>query len=71
MKKTDPQRAGLFFVILFRYFWDCKLITNMYKPLYHSPDAEWSVHTPECVLASSFNEDDNTEIFDYEDGGFI
>lgn len=71
MKKTDPQRAGLFFVIFIAYFWNCKLITDMHKLVYHSPDTEWSAHVPECVLASSFNEDDYTEYFDYEDGGAL
>ena len=71
MKKTDPKRAGLFFVLLISYFWSCKLITIMHMHPYMSPDTEWTVRIPECVLASSYNGDDNTEYLDYEDGGIL
>ena len=43
----------------------------MQKLIYHTPDTEWTARIPEYVLASSFNGDDNTEYFDYEDGGML
>ena len=43
----------------------------MHRHTYLTPDTEWTARIPEYVLASSFNEDDNTEYLDYEDGGII
>ena len=43
----------------------------MLKRVYHTPETEWTVHIPEYVLASSFNDDDYTEYLDYEDGGLL
>ncbi len=43
----------------------------MQKQIYYSPDTELTARIPECVLASSFNGDDNTEYLDYEDGGLL
>ena len=43
----------------------------MYKRVYFPPETEWTARIPEYVLASSFNGDDYTEYFDYEDGGLL
>ena len=74
MKKTDPKRAGLFFVNIIVYFWDCKLRLMTSDHIgYTPPEAEFlDLSCLELLAASqSFNEDYNTEYI-YEDyGGLI
>jgi len=73
VKKTDPQRAGLFFVDIISYFWNCKLelmVSTMLR--YTPPEAELLLHVTEYMLAASgFDADDNTELLDYEYGGLL
>lgn len=47
------------------------LNTKMYKKYYNKPIAELSDCVPECVLASSFNPNDNTEYVIEDYGGLL